>query len=260
MQGDDYVKARILKVVLLGAVLTAGAIALTSTAMADSGRAKDVRMYRVTITNAMRGQPVAPSVIATHTGGFHLFHLGLAPEAGDPGYDYYWGLAAMAETGYPFYVLDHVLASPAVWEAKALPYPGRTPPVLLPSESNSTMISASGNAKYLSSVAMIGATNDAVYAVMGVELPKGMGDTVHAWAHAYDIGSEANDESPSTVGALGATDDNPNPGEIKGINENGEGFIHVHAGIHGVGGEGGLDPAMFDWRDPVVLVTVERVE
>jgi hypothetical protein len=253
MKGDDYVKARILKVVLLGAILGAGTIAFSSGAIAGQDR-----MYKVTITNAMRGQPVAPSVIATHTAGFHLFHLGPAPEDGDPGYDYYWGLAAMAETGYPFYVLEHVLASPAVWEAQALPYPGRTPPVLLPSESITTMISASGNAKYLSSVAMIGATNDAVYAVMGVELPKGMGDTVHATAHAYDVGSEANDESSSTVGALGATDDNPVSG--MGINENGEGFIHVHAGIHGIGGEDGLDPAMFDWRDPVVLVTVERVK
>ena len=246
-------KARILKVVPLGAVLAAGTIAFSSGAMASQDR-----MYRVTITNAMHGQPVAPSVIATHIAGFHLFQLGLAPEEGDPGYDHYWGLAAMAETGYPFYVLEHVLASPAVWEAKALPYPDRSPPVLLPSESISTMISASGNAKYLSSIAMIGATNDAVYAVMGVELPRGVGATVHAMAHAYDVGSEANDESPSTVGALGATDDNPVSGA--GINENGEGFIHVHAGIHGVGGEGGLDPAMFDWRDPVVLVTVERVE
>jgi hypothetical protein len=247
------VKARILKVVLLGAVVAAGTISFSSGAMAG----KD-RMYKVTITNAMRGQPVAPSVIATHTAGFHLFHLGPVPEEGDPGYDYYWGLAAMAETGYPFYVLDNVSAAPAVWEAKALPYPGRMPPVLLPSESISTMISASGKAKYLSSVAMIGATNDAVYAVMGVNLPKGVGDMVHATAHAYDIGSEANDESPSTVGALGANDDDPELGT--GINENGEGFIHVHAGIHGVGGAGGLDPAMFDWRDPVVQVTVERIE
>lgn len=246
-------KRRTLKVLLLGAALVVGTVAFSSGAMAGQDR-----MYEVTITNAMRGQPVAPSVIATHTAGFHLFHLGLAPKEGEPGYDYYWGLAAMAETGYPFYVLNHLLASPAVWAAKALPYPDRSPPVLLPSESITTKISASGNAKYLSSVAMIGATNDAVYAVMGVELPRGIGDKVYATAHAYDVGSEANDESASTVGALGATDDNPVSG--MGINENGEGFIHVHAGIHGVGGVDGLDPAMFDWRDPVVLVTVERIE
>jgi hypothetical protein len=60
------------------------------------------------------------------------------------------------------------------------------------------------------------------------------------------------------VGALGATDDNPATGQ--GINENGEGYIHVHAGIHGIGGPNGLDPAMEDWRDPVVQVTIERIQ
>jgi hypothetical protein len=214
------------------------------------------RLYRVTITNATPGQPVAPSVIATHTDAFSLFELGPAPMEGDAGYDYYFALATMAETGYPFLVLDQVAASHGVWEAVPLPT-DRSPPVLLPSESNSIDISASGNARYLSAVAMLGATNDGLYAVRGAPLPKGIGDTVRVFAHAYDAGSEANAESPDTVGALGATDDNPLTGE--GINTNGEGYIHVHGGIHGVGGPNGLAPAVYDWRDPVVEVTVERI-
>ncbi len=246
-------KRFISKAALLGAVLTAGAIALTPAAMAAD---KD-RMYRVTITNALLGQPVAPSVIATHTGAFHLFELGLAPVEGDPGYDDYFALATMAETGFPFLVLNQVSASAGVWEAVVLAT-AHTPPVLFPSESNSTTISASGNARYLTAVAMLGATNDAVYAVQGVRLPNGIGDSVQVYANAYDVGSEANAESADTVGALGASDDNPMTGE--GINENGEGYIHVHAGIHGVGGEGGLDPAVFDWRNPVVEVTIERIQ
>jgi hypothetical protein len=44
-----------------------------------------------------------------------------------------------------------------------------------------------------------------------------------------------------------------------GINTNGEGFIHVHAGIHGIGGPGGLDPATYDWRNPVVELTIVRI-
>ena len=132
------------------------------------------------------------------------------------------------------------------------------PPVILPSESNSTTISASGNAKYLSAVAMLGATNDAFSAVRGAPLPRGVGDSVHLGATAYDAGSEANAESPDTVGFLGATEDNPVSGD--GINVNGEGFIHVHSGIHGVGGAGGLDPAVRDWLNPVVEVTIERIQ
>ena len=240
------------KAALLGTVLAIGAIAVTPAAMAGG-----VRMYRVTITNATHGQPVAPSVIATHTDAFQLFDIGPAPMPGDAGYDDYFALAAMAETGYPFHVLDQVSASDGVWEAVALPT-SRTPPVLLPSESNSTMISASGNAKYLTAVAMLGATNDAVYAIRGAALPKGVGDTVHVYADAYDVGSEANAESPATVGALGSTEDDPVSGA--GINEGGEGYIHVHAGIHGVGGPDGLSAATHDWRNPVVEVTIERVE
>jgi hypothetical protein len=248
-------KISISKIALTGIALAFGAITMTPAAMAGGER-----MYKVTITNATRGQPVAPSVIATHTAAFHLFDLGPAPEAGDPGYDDYFALAAMAETGYPFHVFDQVSAAHGVWEATVLakPQPAPLPPVILPSESNSTKISASGNARYLTAVAMLGATNDAVYALQGAALPRGMGDTVHYWANAYDVGSEANDESPETVGALGATEDN---GEIgMGINENGEGYIHVHAGIHGVGGANGLDPATHDWRNPVVEITIERVE
>ncbi len=243
------------KLVLLSAVLGVGSIALTPAAMAGNDR-----MYKVTITNATLGQPVAPSVIATHSGAFHLFDLGPAPMAGDAGYDDYFALAAMAETGYPFHVFDQVSGADGVWEATVLakPQPAPLPPVILPSESNSTMISASGNAKYLTAVAMLGATNDAVYAVQGAALPRGIGDVVHVWANAYDVGSEANAESPDTVGALGASDDNPVSG--MGINEGGEGYIHVHSGIHGVGGAGGLDPATHDWRNPVVEITIERVE
>jgi hypothetical protein len=248
-------KISVSKIALTGVALAFGAIALTPAAMAGNDR-----MYKVTITNATRGQPVAPSVIATHTDAFHLFDLGPAPEAGDPGYDDYFALAAMAETGYPFHVFDQVSAADGVWEAKVLakPQPAPLPPVILPSESNSTMISASGNAKYLTTVAMLGATNDAVYAIQGAALPRGVGDVVHVWGNAYDVGSEANDESPDTVGALGATDDNGATG--MGINEGGEGYIHVHSGIHGVGGSGGLSPAVHDWRNPVVEVTIERVE
>jgi len=248
-------KISISKIVLMSAVAAIGTLALTPAAMAGGDR-----MYKVTIANATRGQPVAPSVIATHSDAFHLFDLGPAPMEGDPGYDDYFALAAMAETGYPFHVFDQVSAADGVWEAKVLAksQPAPLPPVILPSQSNSTMISASGNAKYLTAVAMLGATNDAVYALQGAALPRGIGDTVHYWANAYDVGSEANDESPDTVGALGATEDNGATG--MGINENGEGYIHVHAGIHGVGGANGLDPATHDWRNPVVEITIERVE
>jgi hypothetical protein len=104
---------------------------------------------------------------------------------------------------------------------------------------------------------MLGATNDAFYAVRGIRLPIFIGQSIRVYANAYDAGSEANDESADTIGALGAADDDPATGV--GINENGEGYIHVHAGIHGIGGPDGLDEATYDWRNPVVEVTIERI-
>ncbi len=162
----------------------------------------------------------------------------------------------MAETGFPLLLRDQVAASAGVWEAVALPT-DRTPPVLLPSESNSITTGASRNAKYLSAAALLGATSDAFYAVRNVRLPYGIGDSVQILANAYDAGSEANAESAATVGALGATDDDPMTGT--GINENGEGYIHVHAGIQGIGGPDGLVPSTYDWRNPVVELTIERI-
>lgn len=251
-----YRKTIVSKIALLGAIIIAGVIALTPAAMADQNNDQKKRMYRVTITNATLGQPVAPSVIATHTDAFRLFDLGPTPELGDSDYTLYFGLATAAETGSPVPLVDEVAASDGVWEAVAL-LTNRTPPILLPGESNSITIRASGNAKYLSAAAMLGATNDAFYAVRGVMLPKGVGEITYVYANAYDAGSELNKESADTVGALGATDDDPITGE--GINENGEGYIHVHAGIHGIGGPDGLDAAIYDWRNPVVGVSIERI-
>jgi hypothetical protein len=240
---------------VLGAVLAVGTIALTSTAMAGHGRGE--RMYRVTVTNATRGQPVAPSVIATHTGAFQLFELGLAPTPSDPGYDKYFGLATAAETGFPVPLRDAVAASAGVSEVVVLAT-DRTPPVLLPSESNSIVVGAARWATQWSAAAMLGATNDGFYAVRGVPLPRFLHQKVRVFANGYDAGSEANAETAATVVALGATDDDPMTGA--GINDgSGEGFIHVHAGIHGVGGPDGLDPATYDWRDPVVELTIERI-
>jgi len=249
-------KTEVSKVALLGAILVVGVIALATNAMARQNNGHHGRMYRVTITNATLGQPVAPSVIATHTDAFQLFELGPTPVPGDSDYALYFGLATAAETGSPVPLVDEVGDSNGVWDAVAL-LTDRTPPILLPGESNSTTIRASRHAKYLSAAAMLGATNDAFYAVRGVLLPKGIGDTIHVFANAYDAGSELNEESADTIGALGATDDDPVTGV--GIDQNGEGFIHIHAGIHGIGGPDGLDAATYDWRNPVVEVSIERI-
>jgi hypothetical protein len=227
-----YRMTAVSKITVLGAIIVAGVIVLTSAAMARDPKGRGERKYRVTIMNATLGQPVAPSVIATHTDAFRLFKLGPTPVISDSDYPLYFGLATAAETGSPVPLVDEVSASKGVWKAVALLTDHMTP-ILLPGESNSTILHASGKANYLTAAAMQGATNDAFNAVLGVMLPRHIGEIIHVYANAYDAGSELNEESADTVGALGATDDNPTTGD--GINENGEGYIHVHAGIHGIG-------------------------
>lgn len=69
-------------------------------------------------------------------------------------------------------------------------------------------------------------------------------------AEAYDAGSEANSESCTYI---------PGPpcgnAEVRDTGD-AEGFVHVHAGVHGIGD---LDPAMHDWRNPVAEITIKRV-
>ncbi len=241
-----------LKAALAATLVLAGAAMAGPAALAGQER-----VYRVTVTNITRGIPdaslpglgqiITPSVVATHQAGFSLFTLGQPASA---------GLALLAETGDPgdtstvdtvLYDLDN---DPAVHAFAVAVRPITA--VLFPGQSASVEVQAEGNAKYLSATAMLAVTNDGFYALRSLRLPNGVGDVVMAYANAYDAGSEANTED---------CDDIPAPPCDNAMNNNptadAEGFVHVHAGIHGVGD---LDPETHDWRNPVAAITVERIE
>ena len=89
-------------------------------------------------------------------------------------------------------------------------------------------------------------TNDAFFSANGVEGPKG-NKAITVLSPAYDAGTEANDEQCAA----------PTNGGPCGIGSSpGEGHVHVHAGIHGVGTVSAAD---HDWRNPVALIVIERV-
>lgn len=226
--------SKIITGAIAGALAFSGALAAGQTALADEAEA---RHYEITIRNALLGQPVAPSLFVTHDSSFSLFEIGDSPSD---------GLAIMAETGNPGPLAGEVSGEAGVYETVVLPT-AHMPPVLFPGESNSTVISALGDAKHFSAVGMLAATNDAFYALRNVALPKRGSITVRA--AAYDAGSEANTELAADIPASGNDNfDEPMGGE--------EDHIHVHAGIHGVGD---FDPATFDWRNPVVEITITRL-
>ena len=149
----------------------------------------------------------------------------------------------MAETGNPGVLAGEVDGASGVKSVDVLPGTSGPPGVLtLPSESNSRVIYSLG--KYVTVAGMLAATNDAFYAVRGIRLPKNGKITVRAIA--YDAGSEVNDEAAGSIPALG---------NDTYSNEDGEGFIHIHRGVQGIGN---LEP-IHDWRNPVVQITIERL-
>jgi len=97
---------------------------------------------------------------------------------------------------------------------------------------------------------MLVPTNDAFMAVNGIPLPKGK-RTQRVTALGYDAGTETNDESCLSIpGGGGCAGEGYNA-------EGGEGFVHIHSGIHGIGD---LEAADYDWANPIAHIMIKRVK
>mgnify|MGYP000870094384 FL=1 len=216
---------------LLAAPLT-GAQAQSSNDHASIAAYHGNPMYAVTITNLTRGSSFTPILVASHRPGVELFTLGQA--ASDE-------LAAMAEGG------DTAPLEAALLDSGQVVGTGHSQGLLGPGQSVTVEVPA-GNANRISLAAMILPTNDGFIALNGVEAPRAGSQTFSV--PGYDAGSEPNDELCASI---------PGPlcgGEGGSPNAGGEGFVHIHAGIHGIGD---LSASAYDWRNPVATVTVERV-
>lgn len=193
--------------------------------------------YEVTITNVTRGQVFTPIVVASHKDGFHLFSAGQPASV---------ELEQIAEGGDTGPLETSLRGSPDVLEVADSGAP------LPPGQSVTVMVNTRGQFDHLSVVSMLVPTNDAFFALNGVEGPKGKNTSV-LYVPAYDAGTEANDELCTSI---------PGPPVLcngEGFNasrEGAEGYIHIHAGIHGIGD---LVAAERDWRNPVARITIRRV-
>lgn len=191
--------------------------------------------YEVTITNLTRGQIFSPILVASHRGGVELFKLG------DPASD---ELAALAEGGDIGPLTKSLMNNRRVREVADSGGP------LVPGESVTVKVSARGGAKYISLASMLVITNDAFVALNGVRAPMNSLTSTY-FAPAYDAGSELNDELCANIPGPGCGGEGGSP------NEDGEGYVHTHAGIHGIGD---LAPADYDWRNPVAAIHVRRTK
>lgn len=211
--------------------------ALAGLLFAGSAGASDGRipaLYEVRLTNVTSGVYFTPTLAATHVPGVRLFSLGspASPE-----------LAALAESG-DVSPLKAVLDSLGR-EVSATMVAGG---LLGPGESTTFTIRGRPSQDRLSLAAMLLPTNDGFYAVDAVPLPARGTSTYTALGH--DAGSEFNDE-------LCANIPGPQCGGAGLSVEDGEGYVHVHPGTHGMAD---LSRASYDWRNPLAVVTVTRIQ
>ena len=213
-------------------LLTLGIMFATGAHAAKSDEAG--KEFEITVTNVTRGQSFTPILVATHKAGVRLFTEGTPASP---------ALALLAEGGDTGPLSAALDANPDVFDIATIPG------LLAPGQSVTVRIEMEDEFDHISMAAMLIPTNDAFFAVNGVRGPKGK-RTLYLESPAYDAGSEPNDELCASIpgpvcGGAGAS---PSAG--------GEGFVHIHAGIHGIGN---LLAADRDWRNPVAAITIERV-
>ena len=212
-------------IVLASTIIGASAVAFSS----DDG----ARDFDVTVTNLTRGQQFTPILVASHEEGVNIFDLGVS--ASGP-------LATLAETGNTAPLTALLMATPGVKEVVTMG------PLLDPGASRTITINGGGKFKHVSVASMLISTNDGFFALNGV---KGLtGKTGTFFSPAYDAGSEVNDELCSSIpGPFFGECGGPGGGAPGG----GEGYVHIHAGMHGIGD---MDASERDWRNPVAKITI----
>ena len=212
------------------ALITTGLLFVAATAVtqADGGQT-----YTVTITNVTRGQVITPPVLVSHRAGFELFTPGqpARPE-----------LVKLAEDGVTDDLRAFLSAQSGTYDVIA------SSSGIPPGASQTLTIRTRLGFSHLTAVGMLATTNDGFFAIQGIRVP--LFGVLEVNAHAYDAGSEANNESCAFIPGP--------PCGSRGVRDPGgaEGYVHIHAGIHG-GAD--LVPATHDWRNPVAEIRIERI-
>ena len=198
--------------------------------------------YEVTIQNLTRNQIITPPVVVIHNASTSLFTIG---EESSP------ELAVLAEDGDPMPLLEALMTMPGVHDS-AVGYG-----IIPPSQSTTATVTSASGYGYFSVVAKLATTNDAFFAVSGVQIPlppnlffyPPRSKTVDA--PAYDAGSETNSELCQFVPGP------PCASHFVHDPVGAEGFIHISNGIQGIGD---INAAASDWRNPVARVTITRID
>jgi hypothetical protein len=190
--------------------------------------------YEVTITNITRGQIISPPIVISHNEDFQLFSLGdpAPPE-----------LVKLAEDGMTGPLSAYLDTLDSVYDHSDQNTPGGP---IGPGASVTVVISTKKSFRHLSAAGMLVKSNDAFFAIRGVEV-RSKGDMA-VDARAYDAGSEVNNELCAFIPGCGGGMRYP---------DGAEGYVYISSGIHDIGD---LDPADLDWRNPVATVMVQKLK
>lgn len=217
---------RLLRPALAGLV----GLLFATAAPADGGA-----RFQVTITNITNSITFTPILVVTHRGSVDLFELG------EPAID---ELAAIAEAGDVGPASELLAGLAGVGDVQ------NSGGLLSPGDSVTVTVRARHGARRISLASMMLPTNDGFIGLDSVGLPRRGAKTY--WSPGYDAGSEPNDELCLNIPGptCGGTGPSPlaNPAD--------EGHIHIHRGMHGIGD---LDPATYDWRNPVARITIRKI-
>lgn len=213
------------KIMKLLTVLCTVGIAL-GTAAGMAAAEDDNLCYEVTVTNLTRGQVFTPVIATTHRKGVTIF------KTGEPASD---ELAHLAEGGDAVPLAEMLEAMGNRVGAAAISEGGP----FGAGESVTVQLPVSKRYNRLSLASMLAITNDGFIGLNNVPIEPGT-----YLSPVYDAGSEINDELIEHIPGPGGEGYNP---------EGGEGFVHIHAGMHGIGDL--PDIADLDWRNPAAKIT-----
>ncbi len=225
-------RRRLLRLVLVFSVVATLLLATVGTSSATHTDAT----YEVTIENLTAGQPLTPPVVATHSWFFKMFKVHRV--ASDE-------LAAIARDGNLDPMVNHLNSSRLVNNVVVA---ATDVGPLLPGASVTFQISGKPW-QPISFASMLVCTNDGFTGLDRAWLPWWGSRTYYAGA--YDAGVEMNTELMNDLvpPCLGGTNNNA------GI-ETSDPIMH-HPGVQGTGD---LTVGAHGWSDPVVKITIVRVD
>ncbi len=196
--------------------------------------------YTITAENITSGQYLTPPNFAVHSRHADVFQRG---QKASP------GVQAVAENG-AVPVLAAELANAIDAAGLGVSGVGGDGP-LAPGES--TTFTVESKERRLSIVSMVICTNDGFAGLDARSLPRWDGQTRTYYLRAYDAGTEINTENRADIVPAPFCGDGGGTGESNPeLAENG--VIRNHRTLRGVGDL----PAKFDWRGPVMKITVTR--